>query len=101
MCVVVAFIFLDYITEISWRLILAGSETAHAEQRGESWKCVFAYCFLAPHGLPVVGDEDVAKMGPSFLYRFLFSAYGIVLLPTAEGILTAILITKTQCNGPE
>lgn len=97
-----ALVLPDYITEISWLLILAVSEITHTENCSYGWKLVFAYCILASHctALWWVEMRRLQKSESLLLVSFSLSTYGVVLLTTDERMLVTILIAKTQFNGP-
>lgn len=68
-----AFILPDHITEIAWLLTLAGSEIP-AMNKAVMATDVFLLLLLLGlsfYCLPGIGDEEVAKMSPSFLYHSL------------------------------
>ena len=63
------------------------------------------FCFLLLLGLslyclPGIGDEEVAKMSPSFLYHSLRLHMTLFYWWLVKGILLTVLIAKTQFNGP-
>ena len=101
------FILPNYITEISWLLILAVSEITHTEQCSDGCQCVFAYCFLA-HRYVVfqgLGMRKFQKWALPFYIILFFCTWHCfiddwwILLMTGEGMLLTVLVAKTQFNG--
>ena len=75
-----AFILPDYVTEISWLLILAVSEITHTEQCSNGWKCVFAYCFLASHCIVFqwLGMRKLQRVLPLYIIFFFCIWHGFI-----------------------
>lgn len=68
-----AFILPDHITEIAWLLTLAVSEIPALNKAVMAADVFFLWLLLglSLYCLPGIGDEEVAKMSPSFLYHSL------------------------------